>query len=311
MLLKLENFDIRAVKPFACDLLIVYACEESRASHILLSDVLVASEIFVIGESEQSSFKSERSGDYKGEVWPSALDALRLIIKKCTPSKIGLDISCMPRTVMAAVFAELVTIAREHEIELIALYSLAAFSSPPEVEEANESIEPVHSAFAGWSSPEGKPISLVIGLGYERQKAEGASEFFEPSDQWVFVPNSPIEEFLTRVELNNRNLLDKTDRGRLISYQVEDPESTYGQLELVVSSLSRYSNPVLLPFGPKIFFFLTLVLCLSHPELGVWRVTGRDKPEGTEIQASGEIIGVRCIFGPSHTARQSWVIGVR
>lgn len=301
---KLENFDFfeAEAEKITCDLFVVFMCEEARSSYIVERRSIQSKRTWVIDDSLQT-VRFEGSG---GEVVRTKFgsqtvsDFIGQLNILTDGAKVVLDISCMPREVMAEISYQLMIAKEFREIEVVALYSLAKFTFPVENEDANEGIEPVHPGYAGWSAPETKPTSLVLGLGYELHRAEGASEYFEPKDQWVFVPHSPIDEFLFQVNKNNSNLLDKMEGGHLIAYRVDDPEVTYGQLELVVSSLLKTSNPVLLPFGPKIFFFLCLVQCVSHPELGVWLVTGSEKKGLGSIEASGIVVGVRCKFSSEH-----------
>lgn len=296
---KLENYYISNDEEISCDLLIIYDCQEPRSSNILKKISFSETKLFIIKDTEasQNTLRSSTKLEYKILDSTSYSDAIKSELSRVSkPYKIILDISCLPRAVMAEILSIISNIESGHKIEVITLYSLAEFTPPNASSFANESIEPVHKDFAGWSTPETKPTSLILGLGYEPNKAEGASEYFEPCDQWVFIPSSPIPEFLGQVNKNNENLIRKTDEDRKIEYNVTDPEITYGQIELVISSLIRTSNPVLLPFGPKIFFFLCLVQCLTHPELGVWRVTGVEDRISHDVYASAHIIGVRCVF---------------
>lgn len=296
---KLENYSIPDEQELSCDLIIAYSCLEPRSSNILKRLKLSKGKVFIIEDNKTSPAFLEQAGHIDNiylnkHTYTEAILAILSNLEK--DYKIVLDISCIPHFIMAEILHIISTTESKYQIEVVVLYSLAEFTPPSTLSFANESIEPVHKNFAGWSSPETKPTSLILGLGYEPNKAEGASEYFEPSDQWIFIPRSPIPEFLGQVLCNNSNLINKTDDDRIIEYNVSNPEITYGQIELVISSLAQKSNPVLLPFGPKIFFFLCLVQCLTHPELGVWRVTGVGSQISQDVHASKYIIGVRCIF---------------
>ncbi|MFL9964297.1 hypothetical protein PQR02_25175 [Paraburkholderia sediminicola] len=206
------------------------------------------------------------------------------------------DISCMSRELMARAFAWLLHMRPSAELNLHVCYSLAEFSPPPKGVSPNEYIAPVASQFAGWPAAS-QPTSLIVGLGYEPHKAEGAAEFLDASEQWLFIPNSPIAEFRAEVEKNNGGLVERAKRSnRLVEYQVDDPAGAYGQLELLVSDLSRRSNPVLLPFGPKIFFALGLLQSYEHPQAGVWAVSSERSVIATDTRPSGCIIGFHANF---------------
>lgn len=188
---------------------------------------------------------------------------------------IAVDISCMSRPVMAEVFQELFSQATSQRFKIVVLYSIAEYTPPPNWLPVNEDIRPVSSAFAGWPHDSAASTSLIVGLGYEKNKAEGACEYFDPSEVWVFVPHSPLHEFDADVLNNNQELVGRESRhGRELAYPVNDPERTFGSLVATVTSLISRSNPLILPFGPKIFFALSLLVAELYEEVGVWLVTG-------------------------------------
>lgn len=225
-------------------------------------------------------------------------DALSASMTSLAPTtNILLDISCIPRNLMAEILACIMSTTNLTGVKLRANYTIAKFSIPPSDIRANESIEAVHSNFSGWSYADSKPTSLVLGLGYEPFKAEGASEYFEPYEQWVFIPDSPIIDYLPKVLENNEELISRVRLdNRTVTYRVDDPELTFGQLEQVVSSLIQTTNPVLMPFGPKVFFFLCLIQSMSYPEVGVWQVTDDLTEEGGKSEASEHSVGIECFF---------------
>jgi hypothetical protein len=221
-------------------------------------------------------------------------DVLRLLNESHPEQRIriALDISCMPRQLMAKVLLAILGMAKIDEYEITFFYSLASFTTPAVDIVPNEAIEPVSPTFSGWPSEQSLPTSLITGIGYEPEKAEGASEYLDPSEQWGFIPLSPVSEFLTELEKNNNSLISRiTSEGRAIRYEVSEPSRTFGQLEIVISDLLRRSNPILLPFGPKIFFALCLLQGIRHPEVGVWHVTGESNESPVDRRASGLEVG--------------------
>jgi hypothetical protein len=211
--------------------------------------------------------------------------------------RIALDISCMPRQFMAEVVLHILSLQDFVKFEINFCYSLANFTPPLTAVVPNEAIEPVHSSFSGWPSKQSLPTSLITGLGYEPEKAEGASEYLDPSEQWGFIPISPVEEFLPELEKNNSSLIMRlSGENRVIKYEIDQPSRTFGQLEIVISDLLTRSNPILLPFGPKIFFVLCLIQSFRHPEIGVWHVTGETHEAPVDRCASGVEIGFQVTF---------------
>lgn len=98
---------------------------------------------------------------------------------------------------------------------------------------------------------------------------------------------------------NNNDLIARAHRQKREQlYQVNNPSQTFGQLASLVSAIAKRENPVLLPFGPKIFFALALVVAAIYPELGVWYVTGDSNSEGVDLHASDHLVGFRFEISP-------------
>lgn len=192
---------------------------------------------------------------------------------------IVVDVSCMSRRLMAEVFEAIFQISTTREISVGVIYTLAKFSHPDNTLPINKDICPVSQRFSGWPSSSELPTSLVVGLGYEKEKAEGACEYFDPSEILIFSPKSPIPEYDEEVHKNNSDLITRVSaRQNYMRYKLDDPAQTFGELVTAVSSLISRSNPVLLPFGPKLFFAISLFVSLVFEEVGVWIVTGDLSP---------------------------------
>lgn len=204
---------------------------------------------------------------------------------------IVVDISSMSRRLMADLFEVIFDVGSAQDLSVGVIYSLAKFAPPSAVLPANGDICPVSQRFTGWSSNTELPTSLVVGLGYEQSKAEGACEFFDPNEVWVFSPRSPITEYDLEVDRNNEHLIERADSQlNCARYPVDDPARTFGHLLRTSLSLMSRSNPVLLPFGPKIFFVVCLFVAMLIDEVGVWIVTG-DMSTESRSEPSEHLIG--------------------
>jgi hypothetical protein len=289
-IISLTDFGFKGNETY--DLVITAAANEERSFSIILKYGIRGSVNLVISNENPGSAEKGMPGNFQAI---AVNDFARLLHQEFAEHegclRVLFDVSCIQRPAMAEVFHALVELAGIEEFELTFAYSLAAFSEPPNELSANEEIEPVHIKCSGWPSIQSAPTSLIVGLGYELHKAEGASEFLDPSDSWAFVPVSPIEDYLTVVRRNNSGLLERLEQqNRVLAYHVDQPAKTFGQLEIIISDLLRSSNPVLLPFGPKIFFAVCLLHGLRYPEIGIWHVTGentgpivKSTPSGIEI----------------------------
>lgn len=241
------------------------ATKELLATHSLESSAL-----------KLKAFASESSGDESG--------ILRIFI----------DVSCLSRPMIATLFAAIRSIVETRSVQLNVGYSLASYASSPSIwARPNRSICPVHPSFSGWSiEGPNSPLDIVVGLGYEKGKALGAVEYLEPRYRWVFVPESTQAEYLVEVEKHNKELIT-ANQNRVSHYQVLSPVDTYFALRSLVQGMARDSRPVLLPFGPKIFFALNLLVALTIEEAAVWHVDGENDEYG-DRQPSRESVVFSC-----------------
>lgn len=214
--------------------------------------------------------------------------------------RIAIDISCMSRLTMASAFQAILEAGVRKMIQLDILYILAEYTPPPTQLPPNEDIRPINDWFAGWPTNATASTSLIVGLGYERDKASGACEYFDASETWVFIPQSSIADYQATVEANNEVLLARARRRDLsATYHVERPTETFGLLASSVSRIVPKMNPVLLPFGPKIFFAISLLVASVYRETGVWHVTGdSDMPDIPHVPSS-HIPAFRVELGPT------------
>lgn len=256
-------------------------------------------EIRQTGASEEYQGSQTASESAEIGVEQLTLKLAKWIEASARQPTIAIDISCMSRPTMAAAFQAVLEAAKKRQLTLKVLYVLAEYSPPPHKLPPNEDICPISDWFAGWSTNATASTSLVVGLGYERDKAIGACEYFDPSETWVFVPQSSIGEYELDVMSNNKELLNRArGRYRLTTYSVHRPTEAFGILATTVSQILPRMNPVLLPFGPKIFFALNLLVAAAYPEAGVWHVTGDSDLPDAEHQASHHIPAFEVELGP-------------
>jgi len=217
--------------------------------------------------------------------------------------KIALDVSSLSRTRMAGIFEALCKCIRIEPIEVDFIYAIAEFSPPSSTYIPNAHVGPVSNMFAGWSDEPEQPSSLIIGLGYEQDRAMGAVEHIQPGNVWTFIPGSTIPEYSTALRQANAILLDSLPQECQLHYRVERPFDCFVVLESHVHGQLSSSTPVLIPFGPKIYTILCLLVATLHaPHVAVWRVSPGIREEPSERVASGAISCIRAVFGSkSHT----------
>jgi hypothetical protein len=300
-------FDINFYDSHGCDLFIFGRTKDPRGRHMLSSVGLSAAERWEIRQAEIDVENAEST--VLGSAIEIGVERLTMTLAKwiencgISEPQIAIDISCMSRPTMAAAFQAVFEAAERNVIRLDVLYVVAEYTPPPTNLPPNEDIRPINDWFAGWPTNATASTSLFVGLGYERDKASGACEYFDAGETWVFVPQSSIGDYQTAVENNNEDLLARARRrDHMTTYRVERPSETFGLLAGTVSQVVSKMNPVLLPFGPKIFFALSLLVAAVYREVGVWHVTGdSDLPNVAHIP-SGYAPAFRVELGPTAAA---------
>ncbi|RVU46020.1 hypothetical protein [Rubrivivax rivuli] len=213
-------------------------------------------------------------------------------------ASILIDLSCLGRQHIGGLFAAVKDLAQEGPVDLQIAYSLARFVKPPvQWSTAIRRIAPVNSEFAGWTAAPDNPIELVIALGYEKGKAIGAAEYLEPGDTWLFVPTSPEDKYLREVQAQNKELLLERQTKQL-GYEVLSPVDAYHALLSLVRGMRNVARPILLPFGPKIFFGLSLLVAMVIDEAAVWFVDGENTSSSDMGQPSLHSVIMGCRIEP-------------
>lgn len=225
-------------------------------------------------------------------------DLLRLAVEHgngCV--RIRIDISSMTRSRLAIVISELSQFSSELAVTVDFVYSLAEYSPPPRTVGKNIHVGPVIPEFSGWWTEPDRPLTAIVGLGYEENKALGALEHIQATDIWVFVPRSAIAQYTQALTAANADLLRATPPSRILTYDVGDPMTSLAQLESLSAGVIARKNLILLPFGPKIFVLVSLLTArIHHPEIAVWRVSGSE--EVVDRKPSKYVMGLRVVFSP-------------
>lgn len=206
-----------------------------------------------------------------------------------------LDVSLIDRAKLASIFNEIYEIACQAIIEVYIYYSLASYtppdSNPPP---PNKKVSSVHPRFMGWDDDQANNVMTIVGLGYEKDKAIGAVEYLESVRSVVFIPNSSESEYLSKVKEQNEHLIRLTKAPDRIAYNVQSPFKTVMEIDAVLSTCGHRYKPVLLPFGPKIFYACSLLAALAHSNASVWYVSGEENEEKKCNQKPVSIFGLKC-----------------
>ena len=301
--LRQKRFDGEGPTPSVIEapsLMVVAAVSGSRRRHLLnlLQDEIASagSRVIAICDAPATADpKSLRRQQIEQLTCAAACEAVRTLARDANGvASLLSDLSCLSRQHIGGLFAAVKDLAKEGPVELQIAYSLARFVKPPvHWSTAIRRIAPVNSEFAGWTAAPDNPIELVIALGYEKGKAIGAAEYLEPGETWLFVPTSPEEKYLREVQVQNKELLLER-KTKQLEYEVLSPVDAYHTLLSLVRGMRNVARPILLPFGPKIFFGLSLLVAMVIDEAAVWFVDGENTSSSDMSQPSLHAVIMGC-----------------
>jgi len=216
----------------------------------------------------------------------------REIQKINMPTDVFLDISVMSRSRLSLIMIMLIKMLPKKSTVTIS-YSITSYIPAPSESSPIKQIGPVSNELAGAIGGLEKPVSLIIGLGYEKNKALGIYNYFDSNSELVFTltPKSHEHQFEADVLRNNNILLSSIPKRNHHYYDTADPYNTYLDLKALYLGLRDIARPVFIPLGPKILTAINVVIGLEFsPHLPVWRVSSNHTEEPVDRAARGERI---------------------
>lgn len=280
---------------------------ESRSTHIARSFKIKAIRRIALGFNFSHTLSYKNSRDfYKALEWEifetsdtDFDDCIEMHILNIIPSSVLIDISSFSRLRIAKLIHAFYSLSVESNksITIDLAYSVANYNPPSKDFPPITNVGPITPAFAGWPSDPGKPISCLIGLGYDEGRAIGAAEYLEAAQLWLFRPNGFDQRFLDSLNDANQSLIEKTGPNQIIDYRLDDPVSAYMQIHSLLWGLKQEARPLLLPFGPKIFTAISCAAAINFsPDVSVWRVSSGELEAPVDRAASGKTALARLLF---------------
>jgi len=138
---------------------------------------------------------------------------------------------------------------------------------------------------------------LILGLGYEGGRGIAAIEEFEATSGWLFFSRGGHKEYETSVEKANELILRAPGDFFIVNYNVFEPVELIALFAKVVGEGAREGRPIIVPFGPKIFAFCSMLGAIRHPiETTVWRMSGGVADALTDRIATGQVLTLNIQF---------------
>lgn len=237
-----------------------------------------------------SIFESE--GD-SGDRMTNELKALLHNIK-ATSVKIAIDYSSMTRAWYAGLIKAMCEVEIEASVDCYFIYSPALFSPPLSVS-PNATVAPIDQ-FCGLDMPD-RPTALILGLGYERERALGVLEYIDPAVAFAFYTDPAIDNrYRNKVLSNNSILLKQIPPDNVYKHPFLDLQRTTNLLTSLYSGLRQDYRIVLAPLGIKPFSLLCMLLASRFHDVDVWRITGGIKAPAQDRKPIGSVLTLKTTF---------------
>lgn len=180
-------------------------------------------------------------------------------------------------------------------INLYYAYSHSLYTGPLKGESLTLSVDPL-DGFSNISIPD-KPTALIIGLGYEKDKATGLAQYLD-AESYVFISDSTYaEEFSQTVKVENSVLLTEVKKENIFEYPILNLKITAKLLHTLVVDLVQSHRIVLAPCGPKIFSLLCLIESIKVENTDVWRISSsKASKTAVDKEPDGKISIYRVTF---------------
>jgi hypothetical protein len=144
----------------------------------------------------------------------------------------------------------------------------------------------------------GKPVALIIGLGYEKNKAEFLYKTLEPEQTYVFYADPTDDHrFVEKVYINNFRLIDHLHKDQVINFPIRDLKKIDSLLTTLCLDLRLNYKVILAPLGPKPFALCCMLLAARYPDIEVWRVSAGKSENVYDREPFGEPLVYRVDFG--------------
>ena len=285
---QLETLD----QPQGYDLVICASGYESRAVAVvkslqLANDNITGQHRIVMAFSEHIDAHARKGNDecfrslgfLEKLCSGSSAEAAATIISSCLgmlqnrrSARILVDITSMTRSWYGAAVKALAQCKGCETISVHFAYTPANFIEPAPDYPPNRIVGPI-AGFTGNTLPD-KPTALVVGLGYDRDRALGLMDYLDPQLTLLFTSNPATDDqFLERVREVNKELYSELPQNQLFDYPVNDLVATFKLLESVCNGLRHDWRVVLCSFGPKAFGLCCSLIACVYKDLSIWRVS--------------------------------------
>tara|TARA_R110002049_G_C9169822_1_gene561803 strand:- start:590 stop:1558 length:969 start_codon:yes stop_codon:yes gene_type:complete len=272
------------------DVIIVASGYESRSCKLAQRLKSIEARKIAISFQEQNRHSQRLKNDdfFKSEGYESFIakegsyeEIIQILNQVFTPLlgqnnlNILVDYSCMTKVWYSTIINYFQNRLSEiKKLKIAFSYSPSTYSAP-KIPMPNKYMGPIPGIFRVTAS--NKPTALIIGLGYELERARGIVEYLDPEVTYIYYSKPAFDtQFVEQVEKNNKVLIESLPKENVIPYPVSDLHATDALLTSLCLKLGTDYRIVLAPLGPKPFALLCLLLSARYRDIDVWRVSAGD-----------------------------------
>lgn len=211
-------------------------------------------------------------------------------------SNIVIDYSCMTKSWYYTIILYLSNKKlNQKQITTYFNYTPSVFSEPLKPK-PNTDISPLPGKFIISNN---KPKALIVGLGYEENKAQGIIDQLDPAITYLLYTDPALDEnFVNAVETNNNNILIEF-KSNTIKYPSDNLIILERELTKLYYKLKDDYNIIIAPLGPKPFTYVAMMMSIIFTDIEIWRVgSGEDiNPYSRKPFKPNKFIVSQVVFG--------------
>lgn len=142
-----------------------------------------------------------------------------------------------------------------------------------------------------------KPKALIIGLGYEKGRAEELAVKLKSDATYSFYSDPAVDpRFVDELIENNKDILNRLETGKVLTYPIQDLNFINSSLTHLCVDLRLKYQVVLAPIGPKPFTLMCFLLNARYPDIKIWRFSSEVPKEVYDRKPHGELLVYKVHF---------------